>query len=155
MDADLPLAGSGVGIYASFEAGVFPISSLVSGTGDVSGLAPTKANLLGRYRLPVGATDALSLYAGLNYSPQTAVQMESGFNQRYIGLLVGATYTIRSGRLWLALSPHYLLSQLDSPMGNRLIGTGIPFAEVGFAVTPSVDVSFRLQFTPVRLSWHF
>lgn len=72
------------------------------------------------------------------------------------GLVVGATFGLRSGDLWLRLSPNALLHL--GPAGREpfwVPTSGIPLAEAGWRIFPQLEVSFRLADTFVRTAWLF
>ena len=72
------------------------------------------------------------------------------------GPVLGASATLRSGDLWLRLSPNYALG-LDppSPLPLWLPASGIPLAEAGWRLTPQLEVSARLGSTFARVAWLF
>jgi len=95
--------------------------------------------------------------AGVNWYPDSAyVGQALPDAWRYVGPVVGVSYTLTSGRLWLRVSPNVTLS-LDPPYreGSWWLKSGIPWLEAGFRPFPGLELSFGLRDAPVKLAWVF
>lgn len=113
----------------------------------------------GRYRFTLPNGDTLDGLAGMNANfefnqPDNILQPESPV----IGPLLGASYTLRSGRLWLRLTPHWVFSE-DHTNTDRIAvvldKSGIPWAEVGLNLPLGLQLSFRLSEAFAKLAWTF
>jgi hypothetical protein len=71
-------------------------------------------------------------------------------NQR-LGVLVGASYTLHNDRFWLRITPNYVFSNTE----EGLFRSGIPLADIGMKLTPSLDLSLGLCLMPIMVSWVF
>lgn len=153
VDLDVGPSGSPWGFMGSYQAEV-------SGPGKPATYYtnPQVLSSLLRYRTATFGEDSLTLFAGLNYYQDSSVKSDPGFrlSPNPLEPLIGFTYTLRNDRLWISLSPYYLYSPQRGAYGAPwFFMTGMPLIEAGFALTPKVDLSLRLAFTPIRLSYRF
>lgn len=99
----------------------------------------------------------LGWLAGVNWNPDSAeIDVPLADPWRYVGPVVGVSYTLRSGDLWLRLTPNATFSP-DPPYreGTWWMKSGIPWAEAGWRLAPGFEVSFRASQTFVRAAWVF
>lgn len=159
LDLDIGMEGSPWGISCLYQVGWFPASSLFNDVGpSIRVTNPLNANLLGRYQFPVFNQDTVTAFAGISYYPESYLTTQPGFNEHglFYSPVIGATYTLRNGRTWINLSPHYVFSQTSGWWSAPwYLKSGVPLLELGVSVTPAIDLSLRAAFTPVRVTYRF
>lgn len=111
----------------------------------------------GSYTQQLSPNVSLGLFLGANSFPfhlfarlLPGASGEIPENQR-LGLLAGASCTLRHEQYWLRFSPNSVFFRGT----DGLFPTGIPMLAVGARVAPSLDLSLRLDLMPVALSWEF
>lgn len=69
------------------------------------------------------------------------------------GLLLGASYLIKSERLWFQVTPQYLFA-LDGSFGYPSWAmSGLPWIEFGVPIFPGCDLSFRLGENLIKVAY--
>lgn len=116
---------------------------------------PARATVWGRWPVTLPAGLALDAIGGLNWYPDSAMLGQALPDAwRYVGPVLGVSYTLTSGRLWLRVSPNVTLSP-DPPYREGLwwLKSGIPWVEAGFRPFPGLNVSFRASEAFLKLAW--
>ncbi|MNX92959.1 hypothetical protein D3C86_1251260 [compost metagenome] len=152
FDAEAGPKNSPFGFIAAYQAGSpgsIPLPQITR---------PLAATIVGKYQLPVFSEDSLTAFAGVNYYPESWFTSDSAFRSYdlFFSPIVGATYTLRSDRIWVKISPQYVFSRINPPYENTgIFKSAIPLAEFGVALSPTIDLSARLSFTPIRVGVRF
>ncbi|MNL06400.1 hypothetical protein D3C87_1270350 [compost metagenome] len=159
IDLDLGMEDSPWGLACLYQVGWHPVASLFNNVGpSIQTTNPLVANILGRYRFTVFNQDSVTAFAGMSYYPESYLTTQPGFNQHglFYSPVIGATYTVRNGRTWINVSPHYAFSQTSGALSAPwYLKSGVPLIELGVSVTPAIDLSLRASFTPVRATYRF
>jgi hypothetical protein len=101
-----------------------------------------------RYGLPV---EGLEVLAGANQFQEVRACPGSCEPASEFGALLALSYTFRTERLWLRLTPQYVVPvdgfATDSPFSR----SGIPWAEAGVRMTPWLALGLRLHAMPLAV----
>jgi hypothetical protein len=118
-------------------------------------VSPSSATAWGRWRYALANGDDVSALVGINshsgspYHPP----VPEGWTT---GPLVGASYTMRSGRLWLRVTPHWVFSANGgSSDAEWLIKSGLAWVEAGVRPFPHLEVSARLAMAFLKVAYTF
>lgn len=116
---------------------------------------PTHGTVWGRLKHELPNGDMMAGLIGASYHPRTSeIGGVIAEPWQFVGPLLGVSYTLNSGRLWLRVTPHMVLSA-DSPFDGMswLVKSGIPWVDAGVELFPGVELSFRLAMTFLKLTW--
>jgi len=105
------------------------------------------------YGWRIGPAEQLGVVAGATHYVQAVGCFDVCAPTPEYGSFIGLSYLLREDRLWLRLTPHYYLPLGGSSAYPTLGLSGVPWAEVGFALTPRCDVSFRLGETLIKIGY--
>jgi hypothetical protein len=97
----------------------------------------------GRYDWELPNGDAFGPIAGLSYSPTTQyIGQPTPDVLSATGVVLGGTYTLRSGPLWVRAMPHVVLGA-PRPNGHWFSRSGLPWIEFGWMIVPGLQASAR------------
>lgn len=113
------------------------------------------STLWGRLRLQVGGGHELSVLAGGNY--RNWLMACPGTCEPYTpyGLLVGASWQYRGDRWWLRVTPQYTFPLFGERHRDGWMLSTVPWAEIGYRLTPQLGISFRMAPAPFKLTLQF
>lgn len=140
LDAELALTGTpwGVGGLIWHEYGRFTYGGFA--------LASRSAWL--RYGLPV---EGLEVLAGANQFQEVRACAGSCEPASEFGALFAVRYTFRTERLWLRLTPQYVMPVDGAASDSPFHRSGIPWAEAGVMMTPWLALGLRLHAMPLAV----
>jgi hypothetical protein len=142
MDVELAWKGTpwGVGALAWHEVYL----------GDPRGFDP---RLKGRTAWVRGSlpVEGLVVMAGVNEFNDSRACAGFCEPESQFGALLAISYTFRTERLWLTLTPQYVMPIDGRPSASSLYRSGIPWAEAGVMMTPWLALGVRFSETPLKV----
>lgn len=156
VDLDAGPTGSPWGVMAQYQVEILGVYGFIGPNKPTDFRNPSVVNGLLRYRASAWGEDTLTLFGGLSFARGASSRddLSLAVDWSQYEPIVGFTYTIRSGRLWINLTPYYVFAspQIRSPW---FLTSGLAFVETGVSMGSGIDLSLRLDFTPVRISFHW
>lgn len=139
--------------------GLYQVEIFEKNTGDPAGgyllEAPQIIATWARYDWELPNGDAFGPIAGLSYSPRTQyIGQPTTDVLSATGAVFGATYTLRSGPLWVRAIPHVVIGA-PRPNGHWFSRSGLPWLEFGWTIVPGLQASARFTEAFFKLAWVF
>jgi hypothetical protein len=135
--------------------GVGAWTSLFVSAREIAWNQDVASTLWGRLRLPVGGGHELSVLAGGNYRYSLMACPGSCEPDTPYGLLLGASWQYRGDRWWLRVTPQYTFPLFGERQQEGWMLSTVPWAEIGYRLTPQLGISFRVAPAPFKLTLQF
>jgi hypothetical protein len=106
-------------------------------------------------RLQAGGGHELSVLAGGNYRDWQRICPGTCNPYTPYGLLLGASWQYQGDRWWLRVTPQYTFPLFGERQLDGWMLSTVPWAEIGYRLTPQLGISFRVAPAPFKLTWDF